>query len=434
MRPETTDPRAAQAPAGRPEAAGTRLPPPGSPPREADLPMLRQHRPLAYPFEPLGLELHPRYAELRDQPLARIRLPYGDGAWLVTRYEDVRTVLADPRFSLAEAMGQDQPRMRPVARTGAGLFSTEPPEHTRLRSLVAREFSARRVERLRARAGELAGELVDAMVAAGPPADLVEDFAIPMPTTIICEVLGIPAEDHRMLWHWAETVLSAVTPGEVLAEEGRAFIAYMAGVLDLRGREPGEDLLTVLVRACREQGLITEEELLSIACDLLIAGFVSTTNQIGNFFHQLLVNPEELHRLREKPELIPKAVEELMRYVPLLTGFSLPRYATADVELGGVVVRAGDAVMIATAAANRDPDVFEEPERLVLDRPGNPHVGFGHGVHYCIGAHLARLELQVAIGTVLDRLPGLRPAVPEDELNWKADAMVNGLQALPVAW
>ncbi|MFJ3790621.1 cytochrome P450 [Kitasatospora sp. NPDC090091] len=396
--------------------------------------MLRQHPPLSYPFEPVGLELHPHYAELRERPLTRVRLPYGDGAWLATRYEDVRTVLADRRFSLAEAMGRDQPRMRPVARTGAGLFSTEPPEHTRLRSLVAREFSARRVERLRDRARELADGLIDAFVAAGQPADLVGDFAVPMPTTIICELLGIPAEDHRMLWAWAETVLSAVTPGEVLAVEGRAFIEYLAGVLDLRGREPGPDLLTVLVRACREEGLITEEELLSIGCDLLIAGFVSTTNQIGNFFHQLLVNPDQLQQLRKQPELIPKAVEELMRYVPLLTGFSLPRYATADVELGGVTVRAGEAVMIATAAANRDPEVFEEPERLVLDRPGNPHIGFGHGVHYCIGAHLARLELQVAIETVLDRLPGLRLAVPESRLRWKEDAMVNGLQALPVAW
>lgn len=395
---------------------------------------MRPENALPYPFEPDGLELHPVYAELREQPPARIRMPYGDGAWLATRYEDVRAVLADPRFSLAAAMGRDQPRTRPVARTGAGLFSTEPPEHTRLRSLVAREFGARRVERLRTRAVELADELLDGMIAAGRPADLVEDFAIPMPTTIICEVLGLPAKDHRMLWHWAETVLSAISPGEVLAAEGRAFTDYMAGVLELRGREPGDDLLTVLVRACREQGLISEEELLSIACDLLIAGFVSTTNQIGNFFHQLLFNPEELVRLRERPELIPKAVEELMRYVPLLTGFSLPRYATADVELGGVTVRAGEAVMIATAAANRDPAVFREPERLALDRPVNPHIGFGHGVHYCVGAHLARLELQVAIERVLARLPGLRPAVPEGELRWKEDAMVNGLQALPVAW
>ncbi|MEU3062674.1 cytochrome P450 [Streptomyces subrutilus] len=396
--------------------------------------MAGQHETLAYPFEPTGLELHPDYADLRKRPLTKVRLPYGDAAWLATRYEDVRTVLADPRFSLAEAMGQDQPRMRAVARTGAGLFSTEPPEHTRLRSLVAKEFSARRVERLRDRAGELADTLVDAMLAAGRPADLVEDFAVPLPTTIICELLGLPAEDHRMLWHWAQTVLSAVTPGEVLAVDGRAFMAYMAGILDLRGREPGDDLLTVLVRACREQHVIDEEELLSIACDLLIAGFVSTTNQIGNFFHQLLVTPGAWERLRDHPELVPKAVEELMRHVPLLTGFSLPRYATADVELGGVTIRAGDAVMIATAAANRDPEVFDDPERLVLDRPANPHIGFGHGVHYCIGAHLARLELQVAIETVLRRMPGLRLAVPEDELCWKKDAMVNGLQALPVAW
>lgn len=395
---------------------------------------MRPETALPYPFAPRGLELHPAYAELREQPLARIRMPYGDGAWLVTRYEDVRAVLADPRFSLAAAMGRDQPRMRPVARTGAGLFSTEPPEHTRLRSLVAREFGARRVERLRARAVELADQLLDRIVEAGQPADLVEDFAIPMPTTIICEVLGLPAEDHRMLWDWAETVLSAVTPGEVLATEGQAFMDYMAQVLELRSREPGDDLLTTLVRACRERKLIGEEELLSIACDLLIAGFVSTTNQIGNFFHQLLFSPDELVRLRERPELIPRAVEELMRYVPLLTGFSLPRYATADVELGGVTVRAGEAVMIATAAANRDPRVFAEPERLVLDRPANPHIGFGHGVHYCIGAHLARLELRVAIERVLARLPGLRPAVPEHELRWKQDAMVNGLQALPVAW
>ncbi|GGZ03679.1 cytochrome P450 [Streptomyces poonensis] len=396
--------------------------------------MLTQHQPLPYPFEPRGLDLDPRYAELREQPPARVRMPYGDEAWLVTRYEDVRTVLADPRFSLAAAMGRDQPRMRSVARTGAGLFSTEPPEHTRLRSLMARGFSARRVEALRVRARELADALIDDIVAAGPPSDLVEEFAIPMPTTIICEVLGIPAEDHRMLWHWAETVLSAVTPADVLATEGRAFIDYMTGVLELRGREPGDDLLTTLVRACREQGLISEEELLSIACDLLIAGFVSTTNQIGNFFYHLLVTPGELNRLRENPELIPRAVEELMRYVPLLTGFSLPRYATADVELGGVTVRAGEAVMIATAAANRDPRVFADPERLDLDRPGNPHIGFGHGVHYCIGAHLARLELQVAIERVSARLPGLRPAVPEHELRWKEDAMVNGLQALPITW
>jgi cytochrome P450 len=393
-----------------------------------------QHPPLPYPFAPRGLDLDPTYAELRERAPARIRMPYGDDAWLVTRYEDVRTVLADPRFSLAASMGRDQPRMRPVARTGAGLFSTEPPEHTRLRSLVARRFSARRVEPLRARAGELADELIDGMVAAGRPADLVEDFTIPMPTTIICEVLGIPAKDHRMLWHWAETVLSAITPQEVLATEGRAFMEYMVGVLELRGREPGDDLLTTLVRACREECLISEEELLSIACDLLIAGFVSTTNQIGNFFHQLLVHPAELTRLRERPELIPKAVEELMRYVPLLTGFNLARYATADVELGGITIRAGEAVMIATAAANRDPEVFQEAERLVMDRDANPHIGFGHGVHYCLGAHLARLELQVAIERVLHRLPGLRLAVPESELSWKQDAMVNGLQALPVAW
>ncbi|MBT2396397.1 cytochrome P450 [Streptomyces sp. ISL-100] len=396
--------------------------------------MVTQQRPIPYPFPPSRLEVHPRYGELRDLPLARVRLPYGEGAWLVTRHADVKTVLADQRFSLAAAVGRDQPRLRSMTRDGGGLFSKEPPEHTRLRSLVAKEFGARRVEGLRIRAREVADGLLDAMEAKGAPADLVDDFAIPLPTTIICELLGVPGADHRRLWGWAQSVLSNTSSEQELMTRGKELFGYLAGVLELRRREPGDDVLSGLVRACDEDEQITETELLALTCDLLIAGFVSTTNQIGNFFYQLLADPADLARLRDNPEAIPKAVEELMRYVPLLVGFTLPRYATEDVELGGVLIRSGDAVLVATAAANRDPEIFPDPEQLVLDRPVNPHVGFGHGVHYCIGAHLARLELQVALERVLHRMPGLRFAVPEDELSWKTDAMIIGLNALPVSW
>lgn len=321
-----------------------------------------------------------------------------------------------------------------MTRDGGGLFSKEPPEHTRLRSLVAKEFGARRVEGLRLRAREVADRLLDAMEAKGGPADLVDDFAIPLPTIIICELLGVPGADHRRLWGWAQSVLSNTSSEQELMIRGQELFGYLAGVLELRRREPGDDVLSGLVLACDEDERITEAELLALASDLLIAGFVSTTNQIGNFFYQLLAVPAELVRLRDNPEAIPKAVEELMRYVPLLVGFTLPRYATEDVKLGGVLIRAGEAVLVATAAANRDPEIFPEPERLVLDRPANPHVGFGHGVHYCVGAHLARLELQVALESVLHRMPGLRFAVPEDELSWKTDAMIIGLNALPVSW
>ncbi|MET9516689.1 cytochrome P450 [Streptomyces sp. NPDC002994] len=396
--------------------------------------MVTQQQPIPYPFPPSRLEVHPRYGELRDLPLARVRLPYGEGAWLVTRHADVKTVLADPRFSLAAAVGRDQPRLRSMTRDGGGLFSKEPPEHTRLRSLVAKEFGARRVEGLRIRAREVADGLLDAMEAKGAPADLVDDFAIPLPTTIICELLGVPGADHRRLWGWAQSVLSNTSSEQELMTRGKELFGYLAGVLELRRREPGDDVLSGLVQACDEDEQITETELLALTSDLLIAGFVSTTNQIGNFFYQLLADPADLVRLRDNPEAIPKAVEELMRYVPLLVGFTLPRYATEDVELGGVLIRSGDAVLVATAAANRDPEIFPDPERLVLDRPVNPHVGFGHGVHYCIGAHLARLELQVALERVLHRMPGLRFAVPEDELSWKTDAMIIGLNALPVSW
>lgn len=396
--------------------------------------MVTRQQAIAYPFPPSRLEVHPKYGELRDQPLARVRLPYGEGAWLVTRHADVKAVLSDQRFSLAAAVGRDQPRLRSMTRDGGGLFSKEPPEHTRLRSLVAKEFGARRVEGLRLRAREVADRLLDDMEAKGGPADLVDDFAIPLPTTIICELLGVPGADHRRLWGWAQSVLSNSSSEQELMTRGQELFGYLAGVLELRRREPGEDVLSGLVRACDEGERISDRELLALTSDLLIAGFVSTTNQIGNFFYQLLAVPAELVRLRDNPEAIPKAVEELMRYVPLLVGFTLPRYATEDVKLGGVLIRAGEAVLVATAAANRDPEVFPEPERLVLDRPANPHVGFGHGVHYCVGAHLARLELQVALESVLRRMPGLRFAVPEDELSWKTDAMIIGLNALPVSW
>lgn len=389
--------------------------------------------PLPYLLEPApGFGPNPAYEKLREQPLARVRMPYGQDAWLATRYADVRTVLSDPRFSLAETAARDKPRVRQDTAGSGGLFTLDPPEHTRLRRVLAGHFSARRVGQLRYRAEEIAEALLDQIVASGPPADLVGRFAIPLSTTMAGEVLGVPREDHDRLWTWAERRLAGTATDEELKAQAEEYSACVAGLFEVRRLEPGDDVLSCLLRA-HEDGVITEGEVAALAEDVLVAGFVTVAYQTAGSFYHLLVDPSRLERLRDRPELIETAVEELVRYVPL-NNFILPRYALEDIELGGVLVRAGEPVLVALSAANRDPAVFEGPDDLVVGRAACPHVGFGHGPHYCLGAHLARLELCVALETVLRRLPGLRLAVPEEDLRWKTGGAVNGLHALPVAF
>ncbi|SDY94855.1 Cytochrome P450 [Micromonospora pattaloongensis] len=391
----------------------------------------------AYPFSaPDRLDLDPRYAQLRQhEPLTRVRLPFGEPAWLATRYADVRTVLGDPRFSRAASVGRDEPRITPL-QMASGILSMDPPEHTRLRRLVARAFTARRVEDLRPRAREIADELLDRMVAGGPPADLVEAFATPLPVTVICELLGVPVADQGRFHVWSEAIVSttSLSPDRIREYIDNLY-AYIGELIARRRRVPTDDLLGALVRARdSDDGRLTETEMVQLAAGLLAAGHETTVTQIPNFVYVLLTHPAELARLRADPALVPSAVEELMRYVPLGVASSFARYALEDVELGGVLVRAGEPVIASLSAANRDPEVFDDPDRLDLTRAANPHVGFGHGVHHCIGAQLARMELQVAVAALLHRLPGLRLAVPEPELEWKSGMLVRGLRKMPVAW
>ena len=391
----------------------------------------------AYPFgEPDRLNLHPMYAHLREhEPLARVRMPYGEESWLVTRYADARTVLGDPRFSRAVSVDRDEPRVAPHTGDG-GILAMDPPEHTRLRRLVAKAFTMRRVELLRPRVEEIADGLVDAMLAAGTPVDLVEEFAVPLPVTVICELLGVPATDRARFRVWSEAVVSttALTPAQII-EYRDSLEAYMAGLVERRRREPTDaDLLGALVRARDEGDSLSEEEMVQLAVGLLVAGHETTASQIPNFVYTLLTHPEVLDRLRRRPDLVPDAVEELMRWVPLGAASAFPRYATEDVELSGGVVPAGDPVLVAVAAANRDGRAFADPDRIDLTRGRSPHIGFGHGVHHCLGAPLARLELEVALATLLRRLPGLRFAGPEDAIPWKAGLFVRGPKALRLSW
>jgi cytochrome P450 len=391
----------------------------------------------AYPFSPPDrLTVDPRYAELRrDEPLVRVRLPFGEPAWLATRYADVRTVLGDSRFSRAAAAGRDEPRSTPQQMPG-GILMMDPPEHTRLRRVVARAFTARRVEQLRPRTRQIADGLVADMVADGQPADLVARVATPLPIRVICDLLGVPVADQELFHTWSEAIVSTTS---MEPEQIRRYLdnlwAYMGELVAERRREPTDDLLSAMVQARdADTGRLTEEELVHLAAGLLAAGHETTVTQIPNFVYVLLTEAGQWERLRSVPELLPTAVEELMRYVPLGVASAFTRYALEDVELGGVLVRAGEPVVASLSSANRDGTVFADPDRLDLGREVNPHLGFGHGVHHCIGAQLARMELQVALEALLAGTPGLRLAVPDKELVFKSGLLVRGLTSLPVAW
>ncbi|MEU6749554.1 cytochrome P450 [Spirillospora sp. NPDC046719] len=381
------------------------------------------------------LDVSPALAGLRKRPLCRIRLPYGEPAWLATRYEDVKVVLGDPRFSRAAATGRDEPRSRLHIGSPGSLLRQDPPEHSRLRRLVAKAFTARRVELLRPRTRRIAGDLAARMRAQGPPADLVEDFALPLPITVICELLGVPVEDRTDFRLWSDAFLSTTrfTRDEVTEYVGR-MRDYMAGLVAEHRETPRDDLIGALIEARDRDDRLSEEELLAMAEGILVAGHETTASQIPNFVYVLLTHPEQLAALRADPDLIPRAVEELMRYVPLGGGAGSARYALEDVELGGVTVRAGEPVVVALQSANRDESVYSDPETFDPRRGEASHVGFGHGPHHCLGAQLARMELQVALRTLLDGFPGLRLAGRADDIVWKVGSATRAPERMPVAW
>ncbi|MFD9888160.1 cytochrome P450 [Amycolatopsis sp. NPDC059027] len=389
--------------------------------------------PVGYPFnKPQGLSMAPAYAEARSREgLVRVRLPYGEPAWLATRYADVRFVLGDRRFSRAAAIERDEPRTTP-GRVVTGFLDVDPPDHTRLRTLVAKAFTARRIEQLRPRVRTLAGALLDEMIAGGAPADLVENFALPLPVVVICELLGVPERDRARFRELSDNGLStsALTPEEFQAnnEELRA---YIAACVARHRAEPADDLMTALIEARDLRDRLSEPELIDVSVAILVAGHETTATQIANFAYALLERPGEFAELCADPARIPAAVEELLRYVPLGVAAIFPRYATEDVEVGGVLVRAGEPVLASVASANRDALQFDEPEVVRFDREPNRHLGLGHGLHHCLGAQLARVELQEALGALVTKMPRLRLA---GEVEWKTQLVVRGPRTMPVTW
>ncbi|WP_244200514.1 cytochrome P450 [Micromonospora arborensis] len=396
--------------------------------------MSDEQRPVRpYPFPTRTSEVAPMYEALRrTEPVSRVQLPYGEPGWLVTRHADVRTVLSDPRFSRAVAQGLDQPRLR-RENMNDGIMGMDPPDHTRLRKLAMKAFTARRVERMRAEVHKIADGLLDAMVARGRPTDLVEHFARPLPVTVICGMLGVPIEDYPRFTRWTEAFTNNESAlGDVVATVGPEMDAYIADLIGQRRLRPTDDLLGALVRARDDGDKLTETELIDLAgAGLLTAGTETVSAALPGFVYTLLEHPEALAALRRDRSLMPSAVEELLRYVPINSAAMFPRYALTDVELSGVTVRAGDPVLPSLAAANRDPEVFADPDVLDLTRKPNPHVTFGYGAHLCLGAQLARLELQVALGLLLDRFGDLALA---DGVTWRTGVIVRGPGVLPITW
>ncbi|MET8763045.1 cytochrome P450 [Lentzea sp. NPDC004782] len=388
----------------------------------------------SYPFGPVnGLELDPMYGRLRDsEPLARVKLPYGEEGWLLTRYDDVRSALGDPRFSLAEAAVRDTPRMGPQ-RMGAILTDLDPPDHTRLRRLLAHAFTVRRVEQLRANAERLADELLDDLEKAGPPADLVTAYAVPLPGLMICDLLGVPYEDRDHFQDLAAAFMSitAMADDEKMARLGE-LAGYLAGLAGQRREHPEDDLISALVVAQEEGDRLTAEELVQLTVLLLGAGYDSTAAHIANSVYTLLRFPDQAELLRADPGLMPGAVEELLRWIPAQEiSDILPRYALEDVELSGGTVKAGEPVLLAKHAANRDPRRYPDPDRFDVTRDAKGHLTFGHGPHHCIGAQLARMDVQIALTAILTRFPGLRLA---SDVRWRTGMAMRGPLEMLVAW
>ena len=389
------------------------------------------------PFsQPNALEFDPALKQVAQQaPVTRVRLPYGESeAWLVTSHEDVRTVVTDQRFSRAGIIGRDFPRMTPEPIVQAEAINVmDPPAYSRLRKLVAKGFTNRHVEQMRPKTQQIVDALLDTMTEHGCPADLVEHLSSQLPLRTISEMLDIPAADRPRLRRCAVALMSTGVP-EGQRSAKAELRAYFADLTARRRQAPAGDLLSALATAQDDGDFLDERELAVLGMLLLVAGHDTTTYQISNITYTILTHPRQQAWLRQHPDQLPQAIEELLRFIPFRHGVGIPRVATEDVQLGGVTIRKGEMVHVSYLTANRDPLVFERPEELELDRPSGPHMTFGWGTHHCIGAHLARMELQVAIGTLLNRFPHLRLAVTPEQVPWQTGSIWRSPQALPVVW
>lgn len=386
---------------------------------------------------PNVLDLAPEYEILRAQaPLVMVRTPAGDPAWLATRYHTAKQLFADDRLGRSHPDPENAPRLsRDSTRFGGpeGDYETEKELHNMHRKLLVPTFSARRMRLLAEHVDNLADETLTRLAGLTPPVDLHENLSFPFPIVVICELLGVPLEDRDKFRVWSWDFAS-------LVDRERAFGAalalheYMNAMVESKRKEPGDDLITDLISAAPAYALLSDEEIADVGVNLLFGGHETTGARLDYGTLLLLTNPEQRQALQGNPDLLESAVEEIMRMsVPL--DDTMPRYAHADIEIADVTIRAGELVLIPPSVANRDETVFPDPNRFDISRKSEfPHLGFGHGIHFCIGAALARLELRTIFGKLFQRFPDLDLAVPFEELQLNTDRFSGGLRELPVSW
>ncbi|MBV8541416.1 MAG: cytochrome P450 [Pseudonocardiales bacterium] len=379
-----------------------------------------------------GPRRHARYAELAASgAVHHIALPSGTPAWLITGYDEARQALHDPRLVKTPVMpsrGLSSPEI--FAARNHHMLNSNPPDHTRLRRLVAAAFTRRRIEQLAPRIQRITDELLDTMATAART-DLIDSFAYPLPITVIRELLGVPAERRTEFHHWSAVLVTSLASPAALAAAATAMVSYLRELVAAKRAAPADDLLSALVAVRDGQDLLSEDELTSMVFLILVAGHETTVNLIGNGVHALLTHPEQLALLRARPDRLPDAVEELLRFDGPVQVATF-RVTAEPVDIGGVTIPAGEIVIPGLLAANRDPARTARPDALDITRADNQHLAFGHGIHHCLGAPLARLEGRIALGTLLARFPRLRLAVPTEQLAWRPGLIMNGLDALPV--
>ncbi len=382
----------------------------------------------------------PFLAHLRaSDPVYRTALSDKTSVWLVTRYDDVSALLRDGRFTKnrRNALTKEQlrklpwtpPMFRPLERN---MLDLDPPDHTRLRSLVHKAFTPSLVEQMRSRTQAIADDLLDRVLWLGEM-DLIRDFALPLPMTIITEMLGVPTKDHDKFHRWSKAVVSLTSPSPTLRVIPAVwkFIRYLRQFFKLRRRDPQGDLVSALIKVEEAGDKLNEDELLAMVFLLLIAGHETTVNLIGNGTLALLENPNEMSKLRSEPSLVKLAVEELLRYTsPVL--MTSERYALENAIIHGVTIPRGEMTLGVIGSANRDETVFDDANELHITRDPNKHLSFGQGIHFCLGAPLARMEAQIAFTTLLGRLPDLRLKNSPHSLRWRPSMILRGLASLPV--
>ncbi|GGI97221.1 cytochrome P450 [Streptomyces brasiliensis] len=378
------------------------------------------------------------YDPLRDRrPLARVTLFDGRQVWLVTGHTTARALLVDPRLSTDRTRpGFPAPTARFAAiqdRRRAALLGVDDPEHRTQRRMMIPSFTVRRAGELRPDIQRIVDGRLDAMIAQGPPAELVSAFALPVPSMVICSLLGVPYADHEFFEEQSRRLLRGPEAADTLAARDR-LEAYLGDLIDRKraAPEPGDGILDDLVHQQLRDGTIDRAELISLAVILLVAGHETTANMISLGTYTLLQHPDRLAELRADPALLPAAVEELMRMLSIADG--LLRLATEDIEVDGITIRAGDGVAFSTSVINRDASVYPEPDTLDWHRPARHHIAFGFGIHQCLGQNLARAELEIALGSLFERLPGLALAAPPEEIPFKPGDTIQGMLELPVTW